>query len=293
MMIYSTKTGAEVARSIIRRLPGAVMGRMSAGRFKDGEQYVSVKDVPKARIALVSATGPGDEPLVSTLLSLDALKVAHAKKIFLVLTYAGFARQDESRDMRGMAARMIPRLLKVSGAHTLVVLDPHSTATTKAVPHVVVVSALPVLAEALKSFSKGAVVVAPDRGARQRAMQLAALLGGLPTAYILKTRPTPEVAVARNITGTSVHGKTVILIDDIIDTGGTMVAAAGLVRKAGAIKVVAAATHGIFTGTAIGDIGSVCAAIVVTNSIARPEAKRVRVVDCAIPLARTLRTHAR
>jgi ribose-phosphate pyrophosphokinase len=144
----------------------------------------------------------------------------------------------------------------------------------------------------LKPFAKGAVVVAPDRGARLRAMQLAALLGGLPTAFVEKTRPAPDAVVARGIRGASLKGKTVILIDDIIDTAGTMRAAAALVKKSGATRVVIAATHGVCSGTARASLIAAADAVFLTNSLPQIPHKKIHVVDVSPVLAAAVASYA-
>jgi ribose-phosphate pyrophosphokinase len=228
--------------------------------------------------------------LATILLAVDALKQSRSKQLTLVVPFSGYARQDVLLAGGGLAAKLVPKLLRAAGASRLLLLDPHSTASVRAIPQVKTVSALPALAAALKYRAKNAVVLAPDRGARLRAMQFAALLGGLPTAFIDKDKRAPG-ARTRVLRGTSVNGRPVIIIDDIIDTGRTIVAAAALARAHGATMVQAAATHGLFGGEAARRISACCAEVVVTNSLPVAAGKKIRVVDCAPLLAKALRQY--
>jgi len=291
MTIYGTPSTQELTKSIAQRLHETV-GRLVYGRFADDEPHVTVKDAPRGKTTLIAVTGPGEERFVHAFLAIDALRVARAKKLTVLLPYAGFARQDLSAAGSGLAAKLVPRALRLAGAHRIITLDPHSTTTVRAVPNMIAISALPALAAALKSVANGAVVIAPDRGARGRAMQLAALLGGLPTAFVEKSRTAPDAVTARSISGAALTGKTVIIIDDLIATGVTIVAAAALARKRGAARVIAAATHGVFSSNARKTLASCCESVVVTDSLPQIAARKLRVITCATVLAKALTKYA-
>jgi len=291
--LFATTASEHLVRPLLRRLTTHEGGKLNFSRFADGELAVTLKDLPRGRTVLISSTGPHESRFALALLALDAITASKAKRTILILPYAGFARQDVAGSGTGMAARLSMRLLRLAGAHTIVVLDPHSSVLTRAAPRIASITALPALAEALRPYQNGAVVGATDHGGRSRAMQLAALMGGLPTVYVEKLRPAPNAAVAKRMTGASVKGKTVIFVDDIIDTGGTMVAAARMAKHKGAARVIAAATHGLFSRTAVRDLVSAVAETIVTDSLPRTDAKGVRTVSCAPTLAAAIRKYAR
>jgi ribose-phosphate pyrophosphokinase len=288
MRVYFTEATEHLAGPLIGRSSFFVEGRLKAKRYQDGELSVEAVDRPGRRAALVAATGPGDARMLETLLALDALKAAGAKEIVLFVSYAGLARQDKPEDGKGSPAFLAPALLRRAGAGRIVYLDVHSPATLLSVPRQSSVTALPALASALAGSSAGAVVVAPDRGSRERSAALARLLGGLPVAWMDKRRPAPDVAVVAHLAGAPVEGRPAILVDDMIDTGGTIAVAAKLLKAHGARRVTVAATHGIFSGNALRKLRSAVSDIVVTNSLPRRPSRQVRVADCSAVLAKAI-----
>jgi ribose-phosphate pyrophosphokinase len=213
-----------------------------------------------------------------------------ARKVALLVPYLGYARQDRpSRPGEGSIGLMVVGLLQRLKASRLFLIDIHSDSLRKAFgPSTRELSALPLFAQALSKRPPD-VVVSPDRGYLSRAKQFIHLFDPSPeVAVIDKVRPRPNVAIARKLHG-DVRGKSVLLLDDIIDTGRTLAEAVRLVLREGAKSVRLAATHGIFSGDAGMRLSRLpVEEILVTNTLPQPRRAKLRTLDIASLFSREL-----
>lgn len=277
------KLAAEIADYI-----GVPLGDSEALRFSDGEIRIKLNDsVRGADVFVIQSTcDPVNDHLMELLIMVDALKRASAKTINVVIPYYGYARQDrKARSRDPITAKLVANLIETAGAHRVISMDLHATQIQGffdiPVDHLLGVNILG------KYFrSKGladTVVVSPDHGGVVRARKLADYLSA-PLAIIDKRRPEPNVAEVMNIIG-DIRGRTAILIDDIIDTAGTMVLAANALMEYGAREVYACATHPVLSGPAMERIErSPLTELVVTNTIPikHPEASsKIKVLSVA------------
>ena len=234
---------------------------------------------------IIASVLPAPESLFD-LLALHRLLLENgAAEIELIVPYLGYARQDRS-DGKGTAGIgvMVTELLRQTKASKLIVCDIHSERIRKALgPSVIELSALPLFAAAVAKRPPE-VIVAPDAGSVPRARRLAELISPHPeVALIDKVRPRPNVAVAKRLQG-DVRGKKVLIIDDMIDTGGTLVEAVKLVVENGAATIRIAATHGIFSGRARERLSHLpVGEILITNTLPQVRHPKMRCLDIVRP----------
>jgi len=241
------------------------------GKFKDGETQVRIDENVRGGevFAIQSTCPPVNDNLMELLIMIDTLKRASANLITAVIPYFGYARQDRKVQPRvPISAKLVADLLTTAGAHRIVTMDLH-VGQIQGFFNIPVdnLYAAPVLLEYLKSKKlPNTVVVAPDAGGVERARSFAKVLDAS-LAIIDKRRPEPGVSKVMHIIG-QVKDKTAIIVDDIIDTGGTMAEAAAALKKEGATAVYACCTHGVFSGPALQNInGSVFEEVIVTDTI--------------------------
>ena len=240
---------------------------------------------------LQSHTAPINEWIMEHLIMVDALKRASAKRITVVMPFYGYARQDKKhRGREPISARLMADLFKTAGADRLIAVDLHADQIQGffdgPVDHLM---ALPILADYVKEKygDQQLAVVSPDAGRIKVAERWSARLGGVPLAFIHKTRDIdrPNETVANRVVG-DVKGRVCVLVDDMIDTGGTIVKAAEALMKDGAAGVIIAATHAILSDPAVDRLkNSPAAEIIVTNTL--PLAPRARVRQAHLPVDRT------
>ncbi|MGG3561869.1 ribose-phosphate diphosphokinase [Neobacillus rhizosphaerae] len=255
------------------------LGRSSVSRFSDGEIHINIEEsVRGSEVYLVQSTSqPGNEYIMELLIMIDALKRASAKAINVVIPYYGYARQDrKARSREPITAKLIANLLERAGATRVLTMDLHAPQIQGFfdIP-VDQLIGVPILADYFeKKGLEDVVIVAPDNGGVTRARKLASRLHA-PIAFVDKRRPKPNVAEIMNIVG-NIEGKNAILIDDLIDTAGTItLAAQGLMEK-GAKAVYACCTHPVLSGPAVSRIeASPIKELVVTNTIELPEEKMI------------------
>ncbi|HHQ0057106.1 TPA: ribose-phosphate diphosphokinase, partial [Listeria monocytogenes] len=223
-----------------------------------------------------STSNPVNQNLMELLIMIDALKRASAATINIVMPYYGYARQDrKARSREPITAKLVANLIETAGATRMITLDMHAPQIQGffdiPIDHL---NAVRLLSDYFSERHLGddLVVVSPDHGGVTRARKMADRLKA-PIAIIDKRRPRPNVAEVMNIVG-NVEGKVCIIIDDIIDTAGTITLAAKALREAGATKVYACCSHPVLSGPAMKRIEeSPIEKLVVTNSIALPEEK--------------------
>lgn len=243
----STTLGASVAATLACDLTAC-----DIRPFPDGELRPVVGDVGGEDVFVIESTGPPvHEHLVELMLLLDACRRGGAERVTAVVPYLGYARQDRrDRDGEALGARVIVDALVGAGAQRLIVVDPHTTSVEAmcSVP-VEMLTAVPVLAGALAATTPDdAVVVAPDLGAVKLAERYAAVLGR-PVVIVRKHRLSGDTVRAEELVG-DVDGRTGVIVDDMISTGGTIEAAARILRAHGAEAGMVATSHGLLVGGA-------------------------------------------
>jgi ribose-phosphate pyrophosphokinase len=277
LMIFSGRANRQLAEEVAYQL-GTNLVPTSAYEFANSEMYVRYEDSVRGSDAFVlqSHTAPVNEWIMEHLLMVDALKRASAKRITVVMPYYGYSRQDKKhRGREPISARLIADLFKTAGADRLMSVDLHTDQIQGyfdgPVDHLV---ALPILSKYVRNKygTEQLAVVSPDAGRIKVAEQWSKRLGGAPLAFIHKTRDItrPNESVANRVVG-EVAGRTCILVDDMIDTGGTITKAADALIAAGAADVIIAATHAILSGPAVDRLKN-CRAreIIVTNTLPIP-----------------------
>ena len=277
LMVFSGRAHPELADQVAAEL-GTDLVPTSAYDFANGEIYVRYEESVRGSDAFViqSHTAPINQWIMEQLIMVDALKRASAKRITVVLPFYGYARQDKKhRGREPISARLMADLFKQAGADRLMAVDLH-TAQIQGffdgpVDHLM---ALPILADYVAEHygDQQLAVVSPDAGRIRVAEQWSERLGGAPLAFIHKTRDInrPNESVANRVVG-AVEGRICVLVDDMIDTGGTITKAADALFGAGAAGVVIAATHAILSGPAVDRLKNCSAAeVIVTDTLPIP-----------------------
>ncbi|MBU9674693.1 ribose-phosphate diphosphokinase [Planococcus sp. CP5-4] len=281
LKIFSLNSNKELAEQIAEQV-GLPLGKSSVTHFSDGEIQINIEEsIRGCDVFIVQSTSqPVNENLMELLIMIDAVKRASARTVNVVIPYYGYARQDrKARSREPITAKLVANLLETAGATRVVVLDLHAPQIQGffdiLIDHLV---AVPLLSDHFLNDSnidlENAIIVSPDHGGVTRARKMADRLKA-PIAIIDKRRPRPNVAEVMNIVG-NVEGKTAIIIDDIIDTAGTISIAASALIESGAKEVYACCTHPVLSGPAVQRIqDSVIKELVVTNSIALADEKKI------------------
>ncbi|HET6816304.1 MAG TPA: ribose-phosphate diphosphokinase [Mycobacteriales bacterium] len=274
LMLFSGRAHPELAEEIASAI-GIGVSPTDLRDFADGEIYARFNESVRGCDAFVveSMTTPVNEWIMETLVMCDALKRGSAKRITIVVPYYPYARQDKkSRGREPISARLIADLYKTAGADRILTVDLHTSQIQGffdgPVDHLF---ALPLLADHISANYdlSNVTVVAPDSGRVRVAERWTERLGGTPLAFIHKTRDlnVANSVVANRVVG-EVQGRTCILVDDMIDTAGTITKAAEALFNDGAAAVVVAATHGILSGPAIDRLkNSRISEVVLTNTL--------------------------
>ncbi len=270
MRVFSGNSNIPLAEEICEHL-GTSLGQASVRDFSDGEIQVDIDESVRGMDVFViqSTCTPGNTNLMELLIMIDALKRASANRITAVLPYYGYARQDRKVSPRApITAKLVADLITTAGAQRVLAMDLHAGQIQGffniPVDHLF---AAPVLLEHIRNrYQDHLVIVSPDAGGVERARAFGKRLkAGL--AIIDKRRDTPNVAKVMNIIG-EVKGLHAIILDDMVDTGGTLVEAASALAAQGASGVVACCTHPVLSGPAIPRLSeSVIEEIAVTNTI--------------------------
>ena len=279
LKIFALNSNKPLAEKIAAEV-GVPLGKSSVKRFSDGEIQINIEESIRGdEIFLIQSTSaPVNDNLMEISIMIDALRRASAKTINVVLPYYGYARQDrKARSREPITAKLVANMLTMAGADRILALDLHAVQIQGffdiPVDHLM---GAPLLADYFLSndLAENAVVVSPDHGGVTRARKLADFLK-TPIAIIDKRRPRPNVSEVMNIIG-NVNGKRAIIIDDMIDTAGTITLAAQALKDAGATEVFACCTHPVLSGPAIQRIeDSVIKQMIVTDSIDLPKEKLI------------------
>ncbi|MCA0972716.1 ribose-phosphate diphosphokinase [Halobacillus litoralis] len=278
LKVFSLNSNPELASAIADNI-GVDLGKCTVTSFSDGEIQINIEEsIRGCDVYVVQSTSePVNQHIMELLIMIDALKRASAKTINIVMPYYGYARQDrKARAREPITAKLVADLLETAGASRVLMLDLHAPQIqgffNVPIDHLV---GVPILSDYFeeKNFDD-LVIVSPDHGGVTRARKMADRLKA-PIAIIDKRRPRPNVAEVMNIVG-NIEGKTAILIDDIIDTAGTITLAANALIENGAKDVYACCTHPVLSGPAIERIdNSKIKELVVTNTIPLGEEKKI------------------
>ncbi|MFW5961604.1 MAG: ribose-phosphate diphosphokinase [bacterium] len=274
LKIFAGNAHPELAQDLCDYL-GTELVNADVTRFKDGEIGVRTHETVRgADVFVVQPTSPPvNENLMELLVIIDALRRASARRITAVIPYYGYARQDrKARPRDPITSKLVANLLTQAGARRVLSIDFHAPQIQGffdiPVDHLY---AAPIMVDYFKDFDHSDLIaVAPDVGSVKRVRSFAETLN-IPMAIIDKRRPKPNVAEVMNVIG-KVDGKNVILLDDIIDTAGTITAAAEVLKEKGARDVYACGTHALFSGPAIERLKNApITKIIVTNTIAQKD----------------------
>ncbi|MET4550110.1 ribose-phosphate diphosphokinase [Lactococcus lactis] len=280
LKLFSLSSNHELAQKVAKEI-GIELGKVSVGAHSDGETVVHIDESVRGDhvFILQSTSDPVNDNLMELLIMMDALRRASAASINIVLPYYGYARQDrKARAREPITSKLVANMLQIAGADRLITFDLHAPQIQGffniPVDHLM---GSPLIAEyfrrQLVSAGDDIVIVSPDHGGVGRARKLANFLKA-PLAIIDKRRPRANVAEIMNIIG-DVQGKKCILIDDMIDTAGTITLAANALKELGATEVYASCTHAVLSGPAIERINnSAITKLVVLDTIEMPEERQ-------------------
>ncbi len=298
LMVFSGNANLALSEGIVKKL-NMRLGMAAVGRFSDGEIAVEIEENVRGKDVFViqPTCSPTNENLMELLVMIDALKRASASRITAVMPYYGYSRQDRrSRSARvPISAKLVAKMIEQAGASRLLTVDLHADQIQGFfdIPVDNVYASPILLGDIWRQQYKDLIVVSPDVGGVVRARALAKRLNDADLAIIDKRRLKANVAEVMHIIG-DVDGRTCILIDDIVDTAGTLCHAAAALKKHGAVKVLAYCTHAVLSGSAMKNLtGSSLDELVVTDTIPLNQEAidcgKIRQLSVAEMLAETIR----
>ena len=275
--LFSLNSNRELAKEIADHL-GVELSSCSVSKFADGEVNISIEETVRGYTVFVvqPTNNPVNENYMELLVMIDALKRASAKEINVIMPYYGYSRQDRKAAPRQpISAKLMADLLQVAGADRMMCLDLHA-AQIQGFFDIPIDNflALPVLAEYfVEKNLEDIVVVSPDHGGTTRARKLAEVLDA-PLAIVDKRRPKPNQAEVMNLIG-EVEGKNCIIIDDMVDTAGTLSIVVNAIKARGAKAVYACCSHGLLSGPACERLDATpLEELVITNSVKLSDDKK-------------------
>lgn len=297
-VVFALTSSTDLAASICKHL-GLPLGKIKVEHFADGEILVEPQESVRGRSVFIiqSTCNPVSERLMEVLICIDACKRASAGEINVIMPYYGYARQDrKAKPRQPITAKLVADLLQIAGANRVVNFDLHAAQIQGYfnIPNDDI-TAVPLLGAYFKSLnipSDDLVVVSPDHGGVVRARKLADILD-TPIAIVDKRRPKPNMVEAQNVIG-DVKDKTCIVIDDICDTAGSLVAGCEILKRHGAKDIYTGITHGLFSRDAIERIeNSPIKEMVITDTVPLSEENKlkttkVKVLSVAPILAKTI-----
>jgi ribose-phosphate pyrophosphokinase len=294
LAIFTGSSNPGLGREISKHLK-IPLGKIELKRFADGEMYVNYLETIRGKdVYIVQSTGPpANDNIMELLIMIDAASRAAAERITCVIPYYGYGKQDrKAADREPITAKLVAKLLQAAGADAVVTMDLHADQIQGFfdIRADFLYAANILLGYIRKKNLKDPIIVAPDVGGTKRARAYAKLFG-TELAIIDKRRPKPNESEVMNLIG-DVKGKTCVLVDDEINTGGTLVNAAEALVKNGAKDVYALASHGVFAGNAIQLIEKSCIKeVIVTNSLPQKNlVQKIKVVSVAPLLAQTIKS---
>ena len=273
-LVFALSSSIELAKEIVAEL-GLPLGECEVKHFADGEIMVELgQSVRGKHVYIVQSTcNPVSTNLMEVLIAIDACKRASAAHITVIMPYFGYARQDhKARPRQPITSKLVASLLETAGANRVITMELHATQIQGFfdIP-ADDISAMSIIGNYFRSLDlENIVVVSPDHGGVTRARKLAEMLHA-PLAIIDKRRPKPNVAEAMNLIG-EVDGKTAILVDDIVDTAGTLVSGIQMLRDKGAKAIYACCVHAVLSDPAIERLQAAdLAGFICTNTIDQSE----------------------
>jgi ribose-phosphate pyrophosphokinase len=298
MMVFAGNANPQLAHKIAARL-NLPLGKAQVSKFSDGEVAIELMENVRGRDVFIvqSTCPPTNDNLMELLVMADALRRASAGRITAVVPYFGYARQDRRQRAARVpiTAKLVANLMVSAGVHRVLTVDLHADQIQGFfdIPVDNVYASPVLLGDVWKQKFDDLIVVSPDVGGVVRARALAKRLDDADLAIIDKRRPRPNEAQVMNIIG-EVEGKTCVIVDDLVDTAGTLCIAAKALKEKGAAKVLAYITHPVLSGKAVANIeGSVLDELVVTDTIplrgGAENCKRIRQLSIAELLAETMR----
>jgi ribose-phosphate pyrophosphokinase len=298
MMVFAGNANPQLAHKIAARLT-LPLGKAQVNKFSDGEVAIELMENVRGRDVFIvqSTCPPTNDNLMELLVMADALRRASAGRITAVVPYFGYARQDRRQRAARVpiTAKLVANLMVSAGVNRVLTVDLHADQIQGFfdIPVDNVYASPVLLGDVWKQKFDDLIVVSPDVGGVVRARALAKRLDDADLAIIDKRRPRPNEAQVMNIIG-EVQGKTCVIVDDLVDTAGTLCIAAKALKEQGAAKVLAYITHPVLSGKAVANIeGSVLDELVVTDTIplrnGAENCKRIRQLSIAELLAETMR----
>ena len=298
MMVFAGNANPQLAHKIAARLT-LPLGKAQVNKFSDGEVAIELMENVRGRDVFIvqSTCPPTNDNLMELLVMADALRRASAGRITAVVPYFGYARQDRRQRAARVpiTAKLVANLMVSAGVNRVLTVDLHADQIQGFfdIPVDNVYASPVLLGDVWKQKFDDLIVVSPDVGGVVRARALAKRLDDADLAIIDKRRPRPNEAQVMNIIG-EVQGKTCVIVDDLVDTAGTLCIAAKALKEQGAAKVLAYITHPVLSGKAVANIeGSVLDELVVTDTIplrgGAESCKRIRQLSIAELLAETMR----
>ncbi|HZT09014.1 MAG TPA: ribose-phosphate pyrophosphokinase [Chloroflexota bacterium] len=295
LQLFSGNSNMALARNVAKCL-GIPLGSALVGQFANAETRIRIEENVRGSdvFVLQSLSIPVDHNIIELLLMIDALKRASARRITAVIPYYAYAKQEKKMAGREpISAKLVANMLTTAGVSRVLTIDLHAPAIEGffdiPVDHL---RAAPILVDHFRKLgSDNMVVVSPDAGGVGRANDFRQRLAA-PLAIIAKQRPRPDVAEVLEMVG-DVRGKTAVIFDDMISTGGTMIEAADVLRARGAVDVLACATHPVFANGALDALlDSALSELVITDTVPLPDDRsdpKIRVVTVAPLLAESIR----
>lgn len=270
--LFALNSNQELANKISAKLD-VPLSTCHVQRFADGEVQIDIEDSIRNDVIFViqSTSNPVNENLMELLIFIDALKRASAKEINIVIPYYGYSRQDrKAKSRQPITAKLVANLLETAGADRVIAVELHASQIQGFfdIPTDHLNATKPLINYIKENIGlEDLVIVSPDHGGAKRADKMAKKLGDLPLAILDKRRPAPNVAAIETIIG-DVDGKNCLIIDDMVDTAGTLTAGAEAIKKAGAKKIYAMCVHGVLSDPAIERVSnSVLEELIITDSI--------------------------
>jgi ribose-phosphate pyrophosphokinase len=286
MVVFSGTAHSDLAQGIADHL-GVPLGQVEISRFSDGETFVGLNEnVRGVDVFIIQPTSPGQDSLMQLFMLVDAATRASASRVTAVIPYYGYARQDRKDQPRvSIAAKLVANLITTAGTDRVLAMDLHAAQIQGffdiPVDHLY---AMPVFLDFFSELDLSAfTVVAPDLGSVKMARAYAGRLG-VPLAIIEKRRPTKNKTEVMNVIGISeVENRNLLIIDDMIDTGNTLIRSADALKEVGAKDIYACATHPVLSGDALDRLeDSAISRVVVTDTLpAARKSKKLKVLSVA------------
>lgn len=286
-VVFALTSSTDLAAAVCQDL-NLPLGKIKVEHFADGEILVEPQESVRGRSVFIiqSTCNPVTDRLMEVLVCIDACKRASAGEINVIMPYYGYARQDrKAKPRQPITAKLVADLLQVAGADRVVVFDLHA-AQIQGFFDIPIddLTAVPMIGQYFKKKFEGRddlVVVSPDHGGVTRARRLADILDA-PIAIIDKRRPKPNMVEAQNVIG-DVNDKTCVVVDDICDTAGSLVAGCEILKKHGAKEIYTAITHGVFSRDAIEKIeNSPIKEMVITDTVPLSDEKKAKTTKITV-----------